>query len=514
MPIIEIIIAGGGLIAGLLIGGAFGGRMPSGEQEFEKQQKEIVQKARNEAEKLKKAAEADIGKIKEQARQNNERMASQLERTEESLKLKEQQLERRNVRNGETETRISSEEETVELLKREIGEIGKNTAEKLAQKAKITRENLKKQIIEEHERELVKESKSKLENRIERLKDEGPRRAKEIIIQAINRYAAETSVDRRLRDIKVKRDDDKIRIVGENAENIKKLEELIPDVFIVFNDEPETISIYSFDLIQEHVARMAIKMLCRERDITPQKVEKTVEKARGDMVNIFREIGQKANERIGLSNPDPGLLEMIGRMFFRTSYGQNILKHSFEVASMARIIAEEIGADVETTWLGAFFHDIGKTIDKEPENEGIGHDHLSKRILEQYGFSEKIVDAAWRHHEAEPINSIEGQLVQAADAISAGRPGARSESLEQYLERIRLLETTAGSFPGIEKVYAISAGREVRLFVDPRQVNDARVQPLAGEIASKIEDELSYPGTIRINVIRKTKATDTAKRAA
>lgn len=509
--LLEILAGIIALVSGILLGAyAIGYRKKITEKDFEDQEKNILNKAEEFSEKLKEEARNKINIIKKQAQENNTRLEAQLKRLSESLVLKEKQLERKGLRNKELEERVLSEYSEINNLKEVVQGLLVQAEEKLIRIAKTSIDVLTKKILSENEYDLKKETKEKVDTLGKRIVDEAPRRAKEIIRYAIHNYSAETSMDRRKRTVYVAHDENKLQIVGIKGENIKLLEELLPNVNIVFNDGPDTITVYSFDLIQENITRLALENLVQERVVTAEKIKNAIKKAESEMPKIFEKIGRDANEKIGLVNPAPELLTLIGRLYFRTSYGQNILKHSFEVASLARSIAYELGGDTDTAWIAAFFHDIGKAIDKE--YEGVGHDQLTKEILEKFGFSKEIVHAAWVHHEAAEAETIEARIVQAADAISASRPGARSESLEQYLERIKLLEETASSFSGISKVYSMSSGREVRLFVNPEVIKDENVAPLAGKVARKIESELTYPGVIRISVIRKTHLTEVANR--
>ncbi len=281
------------------------------------------------------------------------------------------------------------------------------------------------------------------------------------------------------------------------------------NVDVIFNDEPNTIVVSTFDLLKKNVARIALEKLVKLRRVDEKAIREAIDSAKKILSRDLLNVGEKAVKKMKFKRKFPSdLLKIIGRLKYRTSYGQNILLHSFEVAYMAELLASELGLDVETTKIAAFFHDIGKAIDQHVEGS---HDVLTREIMTKYKFSEAEIHAAWTHHEAATPETPEARLVMAADAISAGRPGARQESLERYLERLRDLEEIATSFGGVQKTFAISAGREVRVIVSPEEVTDEKMNDLAEGIAGKIEDKLSYPGKIKVNVIRRTRAVDFAK---
>ncbi|MEK9133190.1 MAG: HD domain-containing protein, partial [Patescibacteria group bacterium] len=333
------------------------------------------------------------------------------------------------------------------------------------------------------------------------------RDAKDILAGAIYRFAAPTSVEHGHHNIIVPRDDIKGRIVGRGGRSVAFFENLF-GVDVIFNDEPNLIIVSCFNLVQREVARLALERLMREKNITEEVITRAKFLADQDMEKILKREGDKALKILGMENVNPELSKLLGRLKFRTSYGQCIMSHCFEVAYFSRLLASEIGANERVAWIAGFFHDVGKAIDQE---SGGSHDVLTKEILEKYKFSPEIVHAAWTHHDAAPQETIEARIVQAADAISAGRPGARAESVERYLEKIKALEETATSFAGVKKAYAINAGREVRVIVEPDRIKDSEVGPMANQIAAKVQEQGGYPGKIKVIAIRTTKTTDYAK---
>jgi len=319
-----------------------------------------------------------------------------------------------------------------------------------------------------------------------------------------------TSVESKITLINVPKDHIKGKIVGKNAQNIEELEKLL-DVEVVFNDLPNTISVSSYSLTNRRIAQKTIEKLINIRtDITASEIKKAIIKSENEIEEEFFAIGQRALKQLNIQETDHDLIKTIGRLEFRTSYGQNIMKHSMEVAWAAMMIASELSADVNVCKIAGFLHDLGKAIDQDPNVQG-AHDFLTKELMEKYKFSEEEVHAAWTHHDSAPAKTAEAMIVKAADAISAGRPGARQESLDRYIERLQALEKTANAFKGVQKSFAISAGRELRVIVDPETIKDENMNEMANQIAKEIEENITYPGKIKVNVIRRIKYTELAK---
>jgi ribonuclease Y len=380
--------------------------------------------------------------------------------------------------------------------------------QKLASRLGVTIKEITDKLVSQFERELKEDSAEQTKKIVDDAKDKAEKTAKNVIRGALQKFVDRTSVEKKEAKIIVKHDDAKARIVGPNAKNVLLFEELM-NVDVIFNDEPNTIVVSTFDLLKKNVARIALEKLVKLRRVDEKAIREAIDSAKKILSQDLLNVGEKAVKKMKFKRKfPPDLLKIIGRLKYRTSYGQNILLHSFEVAYMAELLASELGLDVETAKVAAFFHDIGKAIDQHVEGS---HDVLTREIMTKYKFSEAEIHAAWTHHEAATPETPEARLVMAADAISAGRPGARQESLERYLERLRDLEEIATSFEGVQKTFAISAGREVRVMVSPEDVTDEKMENLAEGIAEKIEDKLSYPGKIKVNVIRRTRAVDFAK---
>jgi ribonuclease Y len=499
------------LIAGMLVGlFLIKPKIKLSLEEYEKQAAAHVGKTGEEAKKIKAEIIGRIENVREKSRTDEERMKEQFKRIENLIVSKEDHLSRKKQRLDENKKILDEESAFVEELRKKNSQSQNLFIQKLALKTGQGIDHVKSEIMLGMERDLEMEREIRIRKYEEYLNDEKERIAKNMITGAIQRYSSPTSVEKKADIVTVPRDEIKGRVVGRNAENIKLLEELT-GVDIIFNDAPNTIIIACHDLIKKHVAKETVAKLIRERIITPDKVRAAVAASQGEMEKTLIRIGREIIKKLemeGRNFPDE-FARIIGRLQFRTSYGQNIVKHSMEVGNFTVMLGSELGLNLETCKAAGFFHDIGKAIDQEV---GGSHDALTKEIMEKYGFSEEEIHAAWTHHDAAPQRTPEAMLVKAGDAISAGRPGARAESIEKYLERIRALETISSSYEGVSKAYAISAGREVRVITEPSKLKDSDLHDLAGNIAREIEENLTYPGKIKINVIRRTQSVDYANR--
>lgn len=332
-------------------------------------------------------------------------------------------------------------------------------------------------------------------------------RAKEILSTAIQRLGNSVASDALSTIVNIPSDEVKGKIIGKEGKNIKAFERAT-GVEVIVDDTPGAITISSFDPVRRQVARVALENLLIDGRIQPVKIEKVVEDAKASIAKIMKEKGEAAAYECGVFNLDPRIIAILGRLHFRTSYGQNVLQHSIEMAHIAGIIAEEMGANVSVAKAGALLHDIGKAVDHEVAGT---HVEIGRRILQKFGASEEIVKAMQAHHEEYPYETVESIIVQTADAISGSRPGARRDSVENYIKRLQELEALANAFPGVEKSYALQAGREVRVFVTPEKISDLEAKNLARDIATKIENDLKYPGEIKVNVIRELRVIEYAR---
>ena len=332
-------------------------------------------------------------------------------------------------------------------------------------------------------------------------------KARDILATSIHRLGNAVQTDILTTNVPLPSDDIKGKIIGREGRNIRAFERAT-GVDVLLDEQPGMIVISCFDPIRRQVARVALETLIIDQRIQPAKIEEVVEKSKNDLTRIMKEKAEQALYEVGLTGYDPKLIAILGRLHFRTSYGQNVLYHSVEMAHIAGVLAAEIGADVKVAKAGALFHDIGKAVDHAIQGT---HVEIGRRILEKFGVDKRIIQAMQAHHEEYPYETPESYIVQVADAISGGRPGARRDSVENYIKRLTELETIATSFPGVEKAYAIAAGREVRIFVKPETVSDLEAHEMARNIALRVENEMKYPGEVKINVIRESRAIEFAR---
>lgn len=477
---------------------------------YQHKAEELVAKSTKEADVIKANSQKRMEEIKNYMLDFEEKNKAQCEKLEKLNISKEEQLQAKTAKAQESLTHLNDEAQRVEAIRAGMRELEKELFQKLLAKSGNSLEDAKNEVMFELQRDLELEREDKLRKYEDYLKEEKVRIAKDMITSVIQRYSAPTSVDKKSSAIEVSRDEAKGKILGRNAANILLLEELT-GTDIIFNDAPNTIIVSCFDLVRRHNARETIVKLLKEKAVTTDKVREKFLESQRETERALIKIGKDTVKMLGLEsrNYPEDFMRVIGRLKFRTSYGQNILKHSFEVGYFTLMLGGELNLEMTTCKIGGFFHDLGKAIDQEV---GGSHDVLTKEIMEKYIFSEDEIHAAWAHHDAVPQRTAEAMLVKAGDAISAGRPGARQESIEKYIERIQAIEKISSSYEGVSKTFAISAGREVRVMVEPMQLNDTQLLPLAKSIASDIQANVAYPGKIKVNVIRRTKNVDYAKK--
>jgi ribonuclease Y len=462
----------------------------------EKEIEEKLQKAKEEADLILREAER---KRKKKEREILEKEES-LEKKEAFLKRKISEVERRESELREEMEKIKKEREEIENLKNQV-------KEKLERISGIKKEEAKKEILKEVEEEIKKES----IERIKKLEKEGEerfqKRAREILASIIQRLTLPVVQETTTSTVILPSEEIKGKIIGKEGRNIRTLENLT-GVEIIIDETPETVTISCFDPIRRQIAKLALEKLIKDGRIQPAKIEEKVEEAKKEINEQIKEAGEMAAMELGLVGIDPRLLQILGRLKFRTSYGQNVLLHSIEVALLASALAEEIGANSLVCKKAGLFHDIGKAMDLQVEGS---HVDIGIKILEKFGVEKEVIDAMKSHHGEYPYESVEAVLVQVADQISGARPGARKDTLENYLKRISELEKIALSFPGVEKAWALQAGREIRVFVRPEEIDDFGARKLAREIAKRIEEELQYPGEIKVTLIREMKVIEYAR---
>lgn len=462
----------------------------------ETQKKEVLLEAKEESLRLKNELEREIKDRRNEVSRLERRAASR----EEALERKMDQLEKKD----ETLNRKIKENDE---LKVKLEEVREQEFKKLEEIAGVTAAEAKKELVQRIEDDVRHEAAQKIMEIEAQLKEEADEKAKNIISLAIQRCAADHVFETTVSVVPLPNDDMKGRIIGREGRNIRAIETLT-GVDLIIDDTPEAITLSGFDPIRREVARIALEKLISDGRIHPARIEEMVEKARKEVDNSIKQAGEKAIFETGVHGINNELVKLLGRLKYRTSYGQNVLRHSIEVSLLSGMIADEIGADATLAKRAGLLHDIGKVLTQEVEGS---HVQIGVDLAKKYKESKEVIHAIEAHHNDVEPRTVVAMIVQAADAISAARPGARREDLENYIKRLQKLEEIANSFPGVEKSYAIQAGREVRIMVKPNEVNDEQMVLIARDIVKKIEENLEYPGQIKINVIRESRATDYAK---
>jgi ribonucrease Y len=466
-----------------------------------------LSKARREAAKLVDEARDEAGKIADDARREEQTRRREFKDIEQRLVSREESLDRKLDELDKRTEKLRKSEGEVEGLKDEIREIRTRQQEKLEKVANLSKQEAAEKLMQMTERD-IKNDLTGLINKLQNeAKDQAEERASAIIVGAMERMASEVTAERTVTSVKLEDEEMKGRIIGKEGRNIQALQRAT-GVDIMVDDTPGYIVLSSFDPIRREVARQALEMLMKDGRIHPGRIEEIVEKAQKGVDKEVVRAGEDAAREVGIIGIPREILHLLGELKFRTSYGQNVLKHSTEMAHIAGIIAEELGANVKVAKYAALVHDLGKALTHKMEGK---HHHISGEMLRKYGAPEEVAVAAEQHHDDVEATTTESLIVRVVDAISAARPGARNISAENFVERMKELENVATSFGGIEKAYAISAGREVRVFVKPQNVDDLAAIRLARDIATKIESTMQYPGTIKVNVIRETRAIEFAK---
>ncbi len=467
----------------------------------------LLAEAKNKAQELVLEAKDRGLKVLEEAKREEQTRHRQLVRIEGILVKKEEEIDSRGKALEQSKNQLTAEIANVE--KREL-ELERQLRAQIAELEKIAglkpdqaREVLFKKVEQEYQDDLYQA----LRRFGEANQEELDRKASEILTMAIQRYAGSHIADATTTVVSLPSDELKGKIIGKEGRNIKTIERLT-GVDIIIDDTPETLVISGFDPVRRQVAKLALEKLIADGRIHPARIEEMVEKAKIEINDKIRQAGEAALFEVGVGAVDPKLIYLLGRLAFRTSFGQNVLLHSIEMAHVSGMLAVELGADVMTAKKGALFHDIGKAVDHEVQGT---HVEIGRKLLQKFAIDEQVIRAMESHHEEYPYSTLESRIVQAADAISAARPGARRDTVEIYLKRLEDLERIANSFEGVEKSYAIQAGRELRIFVTPTKIDDLSALKLARDIARKIESEMKYPGEIKVNVIRETRAIEYAR---
>lgn len=465
-------------------------------KEAENKKKEEIFKAKEEIMNARKDLDAEIRERRGEVQVQEKRIMQKeenLEKKTDSLEKKERDL----IRKGEK----------LEEKKNEIVETLNKQVEELQRISGLSQEEAKQQLLSELEKQLIAEKAAILREAQTKAKEEATKNAKEILGYAIQKCAADHTSETTVSIVALPNEEMKGRIIGREGRNIKTLETLT-GIDLIIDDTPEAVVISGFDPLRREVAKLALEKLIDDGRIHPAKIEEMVEKAKEELEAIIKEEGERAIIETGVIGLHPDLIKLIGKLKYRTSYGQNVLNHSIEVSNLARIMAEELGLDAKLARRAGLLHDIGKALDHDMEGT---HVEIGVDILKKYKENEKVINAVQAHHGDVEPQTIEAILVQAADAISASRPGARRETLETYIKRLEELERVADSFEGVEKSFAIQAGREIRIIVKPEKISDDKMILMARDIAKKVEDEMEYPGQIKVNLVRETRVVEYAK---
>jgi len=504
------------LIIGALGGAVFGWnrRKATAEREIKSAEDEatrIVNEAYKSAESKKREAlveaKEEILKAKNEHEKEVKDRRAELQRQENRLQQKEENLDRKTENIEKKEEQLSTKLAKLDATQAEAEQLKQKQVDELERISGLTAEEAKNYLLKQLEEDVTHESAMKIKEIEARFKDEADTRAREIISLAIQRCAADHVSEATVSVVPLPNDDMKGRIIGREGRNIRTLETLT-GVDLIIDDTPEAITVSCFDPVRREIARLALEKLILDGRIHPARIEEMVEKAKAEVETTIKQEGERAMFETGVHGLNPELVKILGRMRYRTSYGQNVLNHSIEVAHIAGLLAAELGADVPLAKRAGLLHDIGKAIDHEVEGS---HVAIGVDLAKKYRESPEVIHAIEAHHGDVEARTVVACLVQAADAISAARPGARRENLEAYIKRLEKLEEVAESFEGVEKSFAIQAGREIRIMVKPEIVKDDEMILLARDLAKKIESEMSYPGQIKVHVVRESRAIDYAK---
>lgn len=476
-----------------------------GSLELEVKQKML--EARERADMIVREAEARAEEVEQERLAPLQEREERFEEREDRLGKREEFLDERERNLAEEGERVRVRENEAQNIKKDAENVLKERRAELARIAHFSENEARDRLMKEVEG-AAEES---ILTRLQKLEAHGRERleakARELLTMVIHRLGNAVNAEVTTLSIQIPSEEVKGKIIGKEGRNIKAFERAT-GVDVIIDDAPDKITLSSFDPLRRHIAKNALERLIADGRIQPAKIEEAVEKAKAEIEETVKQRGEQAAYEIGVVGLDPRLITLLGRLHFRTSYGQNVLQHSLEMAHISGMLAEELGADAHIARTGALLHDIGKAVDHEVQGT---HVEIGRRILEKFGVDVRVIQAMQSHHEEYPYETPEAIIVQVADAISAGRPGARRDTVERYLERLTDLERIAKGFEGVEKVYAISAGREIRIFVNPGKVSDLAMHKLARDIVKRVQEELKYPGEIKVNVIRENRVVEFAR---
>ena len=511
MTFVYIII---GLVVGLVAGYLYreskaGKKVGSAEAKAEK----ILEEAKAKEKELLLDAKTRGMEIIDQAKKQEADFRAQIVRFEERIDRKEKELDIKSNNLDKQKADLEHKGEEIKKIQEEIKELRQKQLDNLQKIAGMTREEAAKVLLDNAEKTVKEEMISLHKKLVAQAHEEADRDARNIVAQAIERVASEVTAEVTTTTVQIPSEEMKGRIIGKEGRNIRAFEQMM-GVEILIDDSPDTVVISGFNSIRRHIAKLTLEKLLADGRIHPARIEEAYEKSKAEINEQIKQAGEQAVYELGITNFPPKLVHLVGRMMFRTSYGQNILRHSVEMAKIGALMAEELGADVAVTKQGALLHDIGKALDQDLEG---GHVELGKKVAEKFGLDPRVIEAIASHHhdtdvsgKSEAASSIEAIIVDACDNISGARPGARKDTLENYIKRLTDLENIANSYEGVEKTYAIMGGREIRVFVTSSKLDDLACQKLARDIANRFENELKFPGEIKVHVIRETRVIEYA----
>ncbi|MCI9279202.1 MAG: ribonuclease Y [Bacilli bacterium] len=472
-------------------------------KEADKHKRDVLLEIKEESFKLKSEAEKEIKQKKEEIKDSESRLMQR----ENNLDKRDEMLQKRDAMLDERDNNLLTKQKELQEKEAKMEDMLKEEIKKLESISKITKDKAKDLIMKRVENEMALEMTNYIKEKEREAKLIVNDKAKDLIVSSMQRYSEDVASEQTVSTINLPNDEMKGRLIGREGRNIRTIES-VTGVDLIIDDTPETIVISSFDPLRREIARVTIETLIKDGRIHPSRIEEIYDKVEKDMNNKITEIGTNALFELGITNVEPDLVHLIGKLNFRTSYGQNALKHSIEVANLAGLMASEIGENISLAKRAGLLHDIGKSIDYEVEGS---HIEIGMDIAKKFHENEIVMNAIASHHGDEAQTSIISVLIQVADTLSAARPGARNDSLENYIKRLEQLEEIGSSFEGVEKAYAMQAGREIRVMVKPEEVDDSTSIKMARDIKAKIESEMQYPGTIKITVIRETRAQEEAK---
>ena len=477
----------------------------------ENEAKRILENAKKEAENERKEeilkSKEEVLQIRNDLEKEIKERRGEIQLQEKRIFQREENLDRRSEIFERKEKELEKTTQDIERKRKNLDEVFDSQMAELQRISGLSREDAKAILLEKLDRKLTDEKAALIKEAEKQVKETASKKAKEILGYTIQKCAADHTSETTVSVVSLPNDDMKGRIIGREGRNIKTLETLT-GIDLIIDDTPEAVILSGFDPLRREVARIALEKLIEDGRIHPTKIEEMVEKAKEEVEEIIKEEGERAVLETGVHGLHPDLVRLLGKLKYRTSYGQNVLNHSIEVSNLARIMAEELGLDPKLARRAGLLHDIGKALDHDMEGT---HVEIGVDVLKKYKENDLVINAVQAHHGDVEPKTIEAVLVQAADAISASRPGARRETLEAYIKRLEKLEEIADSFEGVEKSFAVQAGREIRLIVKPEKISDAQMVVMARDVAEKIESEMEYPGQIKVNVIRETRAIDFAK---